>query len=64
MLRHAKARLGELVRKALSEGPQHVIVHEHGEVVVIAAEDFCRLTGDVTGRDLTDAAPMPPHRDY
>jgi hypothetical protein len=40
------------------------MVDEHDGVVVIAAEDFCRLTGDVTGRDLTDAPQTPPHRDY
>src|SRR5438876_1364277 len=36
LLQDAKARFSELVRKARSEGPQHVTVHGRDEVVVIA----------------------------
>ena len=35
-----------------SEGPQHVTVHGRDEVVVIAAEEFRRLKGDLTGQAL------------
>ena len=43
-LQDAKARFSELVRKVRSEGPQHVTVHGRDEVVIIAAEEFRRLT--------------------
>ena len=49
LLQDAKARFSELVRKVHSEGPQHVTVHGRDEVVVIAAEEFRRLKGSVTG---------------
>src|ERR1700735_2063159 len=48
LLQDAKARFSELVRRVRSEGPQHVTVHGRDEVVVIAAEDFRRLKGDLT----------------
>jgi len=46
-----------------SEGPQHVTVHGRGEVVVIAAEEFRRLKGDLTGQALVAAMQASPHRD-
>ena len=52
LLQDAKARFSELVRRARSEGPQHVTVHGRDEVVVIAAEEFRRLKGDLTGQAL------------
>ena len=64
MLQDAKARFSELARRVRSEGPQHVLVHERYEVVVIAAEDFRRLKGDLTDQALLDAMRTPPHRDY
>ena len=63
LLQDAKARFSELVRKVRSEGPQHVTVHGRDEVVVIAAEDFRRLQGGLTGRALVDALQSSPRRD-
>ena len=63
LLQDAKARFSELVRKVRSEGPQHVTVHGRDEVVVIAAEDFRRLTGSVTGKALIEAMQASPHRE-
>ena len=63
VLQDAKARFSELVRRVRSEGPQHVTVHGRDEVVVIASEDFRRLTGEKSGRALVDAIQSSPHRD-
>ena len=63
LLQDAKARFSELVRKVRSEGPQHVTVHGRDEVVVIAAEDFRRLMGSITGKALIEAVQASPHRD-
>jgi hypothetical protein len=46
-----------------SEGPQHVTVHGRAEVVVIAADEFRRLKGSLTGQALIDAAQASPHPD-
>jgi prevent-host-death family protein len=62
-LQEAKARFSELVRRVRSEGPQHVTVHGRDEVVVIAAEEFRRLKGDLTGQALVAAMAASPHRD-
>src|ERR1700723_2431205 len=62
-LQDAKARFSELVRRVRSEGPQHVTVHGRDEVVVIAAEDFRRLKGDLTGEALIAAMQASPYRD-
>jgi hypothetical protein len=51
------------VRRVRSEGPQHVTVHGRDEVVVIAAEEFRRLKGDVTGEALIAAMQASPYRD-
>ena len=61
-LQDAKARFSELVRRVRSEGPQHVTVHGRDEVVVIAAEEFRRLKGDLTGQALIAAMQASPHR--
>jgi prevent-host-death family protein len=63
LLRDAKARFSELVRKARGEGPQHVTVHGREEVVVIAAEEFRRLKGSETGAALIAAMQASPHRE-
>jgi prevent-host-death family protein len=63
LLQDAKARFSELVRRVRSEGPQHVTVHGRDEVVVIAAEEFRRLKGDLTGKTLIAAMQASPHRD-
>ena len=62
-LQDAKARFSELVRRVRSEGPQHVTVHGRDEVVVIAAEEFRRLKGDLTGEALIAAMQASPHRE-
>ena len=62
LLQDAKARFSELVRKVRSEGPQHVTVHGRDEVVVIAAEEFRRLSGNITGEVLIAAMQASPHR--
>jgi hypothetical protein len=46
-----------------SEGPQHVTVHGRDEVVVVAAEEFRRLKGDLTGEALVAAMQASPYRD-
>src|SRR5271157_2861801 len=62
-LQDAKARFSELVRRARSEGPQHVTVRGRDEVVVIAADEFRRLKGERTGEALIAAMQSSPHRD-
>ena len=62
-LQDAKARFSELVRRVKSEGPQHVTVHGRDEVVVISAEEFRRLKGELTGDALIEALQASPHRD-
>jgi len=51
-----------VVRRAKEEGPQHVTVHGREEVVVVAADDFRRLTGERSGKALVDAMQTAPHR--
>ena len=62
-MQDAKARFSELVRRVRSEGPQRVTVHGRDEVVVISAEEFRRLKGDLTGEALIAAMQASPHRD-
>lgn len=63
LLQVALARFSELVRHVHSEGPQHVAVHGSDEVVVISAEEFRRLKGDLKGAALIAALQTSPHRD-
>lgn len=63
LLQDAKARFSELVRRVRAEGPQHVTVHGRDEVVVIAAEEFRRLKGDLSGEALIAVMQASPHRD-
>ena len=63
LLQDAKARFSELVRRAHSEGPQHVTVHGRDDVVVISAAEFHRLKGDRTGQALVDLLKASPLRD-
>ena len=62
-LQDAKARFSELVRRAHSDGPQHVTLHGRDAVVVIDAAEFQRLQGQRTGQLLIDALQASPHRD-
>jgi prevent-host-death family protein len=59
-LQDARARFSELVRKANSEGPQHVTVRGRDEVVVMSAAEYRRLTGEPTGQLLIDAMQKCP----
>jgi len=43
-LQDAKNRLSEVVRKASDEGPQVITLRGDDAVVVVAAEDYARLT--------------------
>jgi prevent-host-death family protein len=63
LLQDAKARFSELVRRVRSDGPQRVTVHGRDEVVVISAEEFRRLKGDLTGEALIVAMQASPYRD-
>jgi prevent-host-death family protein len=63
LLQDAKARFSELVRRVRSEGPQRVTVHGRDEVVVMSAEEFRRLKGELTGAALIAAMQASPHRD-
>jgi prevent-host-death family protein len=63
LLQDAKARFSELIRRVRTEGPQHVTVHGRDEVVVIAAEEFRRLQGDLTGEALVRAMQASPYRE-
>src|SRR4030081_4094313 len=63
LLQDAKARFSELVRRVRSEGPQHVTVHGRDEIVVISAEEFRRLKGDLSGESLIAAMQASPHLD-
>ena len=62
-LQDAKARFSELVRKARHEGPQHVTIHGRDEVVIVAAEEFRRLSGALTGAALIAASQASPYRE-
>ncbi|HEU0154451.1 MAG TPA: type II toxin-antitoxin system Phd/YefM family antitoxin [Stellaceae bacterium] len=61
-LHDAKARFSELVRRAQSDGPQHVTVQGRDTVVVLTAEEFDRLKGERTGAALIAALQESPHR--
>src|SRR3954453_17551376 len=63
-LQDAKARFSELVRRVHSEGPQRVTVHGRDEVVIISADEFRRLKGDLTGKALIEAMRACPHRGF
>jgi prevent-host-death family protein len=62
-LQDAKARLSELIRRAKADGPQSVTVHGREEAVILSAEEFRKLSGDITGQALVDAMQASPHRD-
>ena len=64
LLQDAKARLSELVRRVHSEGPQRVTVHGRDEVVVISADEFRRLKGDLNGEALIAAMRACPHSGF
>ncbi len=61
-LQDAKARLSEVVRRARTDGPQHVTVHGDEAAVLLSVEEFRRLSGWQTGQVLVDALQASPHR--
>jgi prevent-host-death family protein len=61
-LQDAKARFSELVRKVRSDGPQRVTVHGRDEVVVVAVDEFERLSDSRSGAALVEALQASPHR--
>ena len=63
LLRDAKARFSEVVRRVHSEGPQRVTVHGREEVVIVSAEEFRRLKGEQTGAALVEAMQSSPYRE-
>lgn len=62
LLRDAKARFSELVRRVRSERAQHVTVRGRDAVVVVSAEEFHRLKGDRSGAALIEALQTSPYR--
>ena len=63
-LRRAKAELSEVIRRAGSEGPQHITVRGHERAVVLSAEDYQTLAGTRTGAALTAALQACPHPEF
>ena len=47
-LAEAKNKFSEVVRRALTEGPQH-IVRRHDGVVVLSEDEYARLAGERPG---------------
>jgi len=62
-LQEAKARFSEVVRRAVEEGPQHVTVNGEERAVVVSAQEYDRLTGHRTGRDLVELLAGSPLAD-
>ena len=62
-LQTAKARFSELIRCVKSDGPQHVTIHGRDEAVILSADEFRRLQGKQTGRDLVDVMQTLPYQD-
>ena len=58
-LQDAKARFSEVVRKAQTEGPQHVTVHGRDAVVIVSASEYAAkppaATAGLTGTALLEA---------
>jgi prevent-host-death family protein len=62
-LQDAKARFSEVVRKAKTEGPQHITVHGREEVVVVSVEEYRRVKGERSGEALVKLLQESPLRD-
>ena len=62
-LQDAKARFSEVVRKAKTEGPQHITVHGREEVIVISVEEYRRANEERTGAALVELLQDSPLRD-
>lgn len=53
-LQEAKAKLSELVKKAVTEGPQEITVHGKPSVVVLSQSEFEKLTAKKDKPSLVD----------
>src|ERR1700704_344897 len=62
-LQDAKARFSEVVRKAKTEGPQHITVHGREEVIVLSVEEYRRVKGQRAGQALVQLLQDSPLRD-
>ena len=62
-LQDAKARLSEVVRRAVEQGPQHVTINGEERAVVVSAQEYDRLTGHRTGRELVKLLAESPFAD-
>ena len=60
-LQDAKARLSDVVRRARSDGPQHVTIHGKEAAVVLSEDAYRRLTGRQSGAALLAAFQACPH---
>jgi|APDOM4702015248_1054824.scaffolds.fasta_scaffold318916_2 prevent-host-death family protein len=56
-LQEAKQKFSELVRRALTSGPQVVTRHGRAAVVVVSAEDYGRLRGGAGFKEFLRTAP-------
>jgi hypothetical protein len=63
LLQEVKARFNELVRRVHGERPRHVVVGRRQEMIVVAADEFRRLTAGRTGAELIAALQASPYRD-
>jgi len=59
-LQDAKTRFSDVVRRAVEQGPQHVTVNGEERAVVVSAQEYDRLTGHRTGRELVDLLAESP----
>lgn len=57
-LEDAKNRFSEVVRRALSSGPQRVTRNGHDAVVVLSAEEYDRLTAPGNLIEFMRASPL------
>lgn len=62
-LQDAKARFSEVVRRAVEHGPQHVTVNGEERAVVVSAQEYERLAGCHTGRELIQLLAESPLAD-
>jgi antitoxin Phd len=62
-LQDAKARFSEVVRRAVEQGPQHVTVNGEERAVIVSAQEFDRLAGHRTGRELVELLAESPLAD-
>ena len=62
-VQEAKQRFSELVRRALTDGPQVVTRHGEPAVVVVAADEYRRLRGQPPDLTAFLLDPSGPHFD-